>query len=125
MDCLPILNRIEFHVGHLYRHLRHELEGSTSENQKQKEVYWIKEIKQVCNVKFNDHSKLSLLEVTLNNKLDNNYNKALTLSPGINPDGNRVTGGAMENTGGTSCTSFTIMTISMPAMFLLSWPGSA
>lgn len=56
---------------------------------------------------------------------DNNYNKALTLSPGIKPDGNRVTGGAMENTGGTSCTSFTIMTISMPAMFLLSWPGSA
>lgn len=49
----------------------------------------------------------------------------LTLSPGNNPAGSRVTGGAIVNIGGTSCTSCTITTTSCPAIFLVSCPGSA
>lgn len=51
--------------------------------------------------------------------------RSLTLSPGIKPEGSRVTGGAKVKTGATSCTSSTITTISTPAIFRLSWPGSA
>lgn len=48
-----------------------------------------------------------------------------TLSPGNSPAGNLVTGGAVVNIGGTSCTSCTMTTTSSPAIFLVSCPGSA
>lgn len=51
--------------------------------------------------------------------------RLITLSPGISPEGKRVTGGASVKTGATSCTSSTMITRSMPAMLRLSWPGSA
>lgn len=50
---------------------------------------------------------------------------SLTLSPGNKPAGSFVTGGAVVKIGGTSCTSCTMITTSRPAIFLLSWPGSA
>lgn len=40
-----------------------------------------------------------------------------TLSPGNNEAGSRVTGGAVVNIGGTSCTSCTITTTLRPAIF--------
>lgn len=44
----------------------------------------------------------------------------ITLSPGNNPAGNRVTGGADVNTGGTSWTSCTMTTTSRPAILRVS-----
>lgn len=52
-------------------------------------------------------------------------NSIFTLSPGNSPAGNLVTGGAVVNIGGTSCTSSTMTTTSNPAIFLVSCPGSA
>lgn len=43
----------------------------------------------------------------------------------MRPEGKRVTGGARVKTGATSCTSSTTMTMSSPAIFRLSCPGSA
>lgn len=48
-----------------------------------------------------------------------------TLSPGSREAGSRVTGGAVVKIGGTSCTSCTMTTTSSPAIFRVSWPGSA
>lgn len=76
MDFLLTPDRIGFHVERPYRHPQRELE----ESEMRREFMVVEIIKAV-----------SVFGVS-----------HFTLSPGISPEGSRVTGGAIVNTGATS-----------------------